>query len=79
MKKTKKSTAASHQGSCTFPTLPPALDNKESACFDGMRIFHAAPTSVFSEAEQPHHKRESKYFSFRKKNGSIVTALILAP
>lgn len=40
--------------------------------------FCAAPTSVFSEAEQPQHRRQSKYFPFTKKNGSVIISLILA-
>ena len=58
------------QGGCTFPNLPSALGNEQSVCFDGMKTIRAAPTTVFSGAEQPHCKSQNIFPSQRKMDSS---------
>lgn len=74
----EKSNGAVCQGGCTFPTPPPALGNEESACFDGMKTILCCTHFSFPRSRAACHRRQSKYFSFTKKNGSIVISLILA-
>lgn len=68
-KKKKKGKVPICQGGCTFPNLPCALGNSK-VCFDGMKTIRAAPTSVFSEAEQPHRKSQNIFPSQRKMDPS---------
>lgn len=74
----KKRNGSNGQGNYTISPMPPALGNEESTCFDGMKTISCGTHLSFSEAERPHHRRASKYFSFTKKHGSIVILLILA-
>ena len=78
-KKWKRATLPATNEAAPSQPCPRLLITRKVHVLMGSELFHAAPTPVFSRAEQPHHKRESKYFSLRKKNGSIVAALILAP